>query len=285
MALSSYRNDGLTFEVDDSGGDGEPVVLLHGFPQSRTCWAALTPHLVDAGYRVLAADQRGYSPGARPRRRRDYAIDLLVGDVLALADEAGAAQFHVVGHDWGGFLAWALAERHPERLLSMTSLSTPHPRAMTTAMVRGTQLLKSWYILFFQLPWLPEAAIRSQRGGAGVTRALVDAGMSPEEAADRLEMLRDGAARGALGWYRAIPFAPRSGGDRSVGDRSDSGPLTAPTLYIYSTDDVALGRKAADLTANYVAGPYRYEVLDGISHWIPDVAADTIAPIILEHLA
>lgn len=88
MALTSYRNDGLTFEVDDSGGDGEVVVLLHGFPQSRTSWSKLTPHLVQAGYRVLAPDQRGYSPGARPKRRRDYAIDLLVADIVALADNA-----------------------------------------------------------------------------------------------------------------------------------------------------------------------------------------------------
>lgn len=285
MALTSYRNDGLTFEVDDSGGGGELVVLLHGFPQSRTCWAGLTPHLVDAGYRVLAPDQRGYSPGARPRRRRDYAIDLLVGDVLALADEAGAARFHVVGHDWGGFLAWALAERHPDRLLSMTSLSTPHPRAMAAAMVRGTQLLKSWYMLLFQLPWLPEAAIDSAKGGPRVRDALVEAGMSPDEAAERLEMLRGGAVRGALGWYRGIPFAGRSQADPSGADRSGRSQIVTPTLYIYSTDDVALGRKAADLTENYVSGPYRYEVLDGVNHWIPDVAVDAIAPMILKHLA
>ena len=176
MALTSYRNDGLTFEVDDSGGDGEVVVLLHGFPQSRTSWSKLTPHLVQAGYRVLAPDQRGYSPGARPKRRRDYAIDLLVADIVALADNAGARRFHVVGHDWGGGAAWALAERHPERLLSMTSLSTPHPRAMVAAMVRSNQALKSWYMLAFQLPWLPEAAISSKRGGTRVRQALIDAG-------------------------------------------------------------------------------------------------------------
>lgn len=275
MALTSFRNDGLTFDLDDSGGDGEAVVLLHGFPQSRTCWSELTPHLVAAGYRVLAPDQRGYSPGARPTRRRDYAIDLLVGDVEALADAAELDRFHVVGHDWGGFLAWALAERRPDRLLSMTSLSTPHPRAMASAMLRSTQLLKSWYMGLFQLPWLPEAAIRSARGGRRIRDAFIDSGMSRSEADDRLAMLRDGAARGALGWYRALPFAgPPKGGTVEV-----------PALYVYSTDDVALGRKAADLTANHVVGPYRYEVLEGVSHWIPDVAADTVAPMILEHLA
>ncbi|MFZ2548876.1 MAG: alpha/beta fold hydrolase [Candidatus Microthrix subdominans] len=275
MALTSYRNDGLTFEVDDSGGESEAVVLLHGFPQTRTSWAGLTPHLVDAGYRVLAPDQRGYSPGARPRRRRDYGIGRLVGDVVALADVAGLERFHVVGHDWGGGAAWALAERHPERLLSLTSLSTPHPRAMVASMVRSNQALKSWYMLAFQLPWLPEAIIKSNRGGKRVRGALIDAGMTPNEADDRMELLRNGAARGALGWYRALPFA----------GRQESHPTAVPTLYIYSTGDVALSRKAADLTENYVSGPYRYEVLEGVSHWIPDDAADMVAPMILEHLA
>lgn len=275
MALNSYRNDGLTFEVDDSGGDGEAVVLLHGFPQTRTSWAGLTPHLVDAGYRVLAPDQRGYSPGARPKRRRDYAIGRLVGDVVALADAAGVERFHVVGHDWGGFAAWALAERHPERLRSLTSLSTPHPRAMAAAMLRSRQLLMSWYMLAVQLPWLPEAMIRSNAGGKRVRGALIDAGMTPDGADDSVALLRDGAARGALGWYRALPFA----------GRQESRPTEVPTLYIYSTGDVALSRKAADLTENYVRGPYRYEVLKGVSHWIPDEAVDTIAPMILEHLA
>ncbi|MGL4299319.1 MAG: alpha/beta fold hydrolase, partial [Candidatus Neomicrothrix subdominans] len=171
MALTSYRNDGLTFEVDDSGGAAEAVVLLHGFPQTRTSWAGLTPHLVGAGYRVLAPDQRGYSPGARPKRRRDYAIGRLVGDVLALADAAGLKRFHVLGHDWGGGAGWALAEAHPERLLSLTSLSTPHPRAMAASMVRSNQALKSWYMLAFQLPWLPEAIIESNAGGERVRGA------------------------------------------------------------------------------------------------------------------
>jgi pimeloyl-ACP methyl ester carboxylesterase len=275
MALTSYRNDGLTFEVDDSGGAAEAVVLLHGFPQTRTSWAGLTPHLVGAGYRVLAPDQRGYSPGARPKRRRDYAIGRLVGDVLALADAAGLKRFHVLGHDWGGGAAWALAEAHPERLLSLTSLSTPHPRAMAASMVRSNQALKSWYMLAFQLPWLPEAIIESNAGGERVRGALIDAGMAPAEADDSMELLRNGAARGALGWYRALPFA----------GSQESRPTEVSTLYIYSTGDVALSRKAADLTENYVRGPYRYEVLEGVSHWIPDEAADTVAPMILEHLA
>src|SRR5688572_23476458 len=120
--LATFEHEGLTFEVEDSGGHGEVVVLLHGFPQTNASWGAVTPILAGAGHRVLAPLQRGYSRNARPPRRRDYTMDRLVGDVLALADAAGAERFHVVGHDWGGGIAWALASDHPDRLASMTSV-------------------------------------------------------------------------------------------------------------------------------------------------------------------
>jgi len=113
-----FDNDGLTFEADDSGGPGEAVVLLHGYPGTRVSWDRVAPALTGAGYRVLAFDQRGYSPGARPPGRRSYTLDLLVGDVLALAGHAGLDRFHLVGHDWGGSVAWAAAAWHPERLLT-----------------------------------------------------------------------------------------------------------------------------------------------------------------------
>ncbi|MEI2639114.1 MAG: alpha/beta fold hydrolase [Microthrixaceae bacterium] len=167
MSLTSYRHDGCLFDVDDSGGGGdgqnggnvETVILLHGFPQSRTSWRELTPQLVDRGYRVIAPDQRGYSPGARPRRRRDYTLDKLAGDVIALADAADVERFHVVGHDWGGAVAWALGANHSDRVASVTSLSTPHPQAMISSLMSSDQLLRSWYMLYFQLPVVPELMV------------------------------------------------------------------------------------------------------------------------------
>ena len=131
------------------GGSGTPVVLLHGFPQTAACWIRVAQALAAVGYRVLAPDQRGYSPGARPAAVRTYRMPELVADVLALAEAAGAARFHLVGHDWGGAVAWALAGRHPERVATLTSVSTPHPRGLAAALLTGGQLLRSAYIGFF----------------------------------------------------------------------------------------------------------------------------------------
>ena len=116
-----YSHDGLTFDVSDDGPtDGELVVLLHGWPQDRTAWDKVTPHLTSAGLRVIAPDLRGYSPGARPGNHLDYEITQMVGDVVALLDEVGAERAHVVGHDWGGALAWAIAQLHRTRLHQTT---------------------------------------------------------------------------------------------------------------------------------------------------------------------
>ena len=271
--MHEYSRGGLTFDVTDSGPtDGPVVVLLHGFPENRTSWLAVTPLLTAAGFRVLAPDQRGYSPRARPLRRRDYAMPELVGDTLALVDAAGAGKVHVVGHDWGGGVAWAFAHAHPERLHTVTSLTTPHPRAMAKAMVVGTQALHSWYMAAFQLPFLPEAAITA-RGGENFRRGLVDSGL-PEEAAERYAApLRDRtAARAAVNWYRGLPLA-----------RAPQGKVTVPAMYVYATRDRFLGRKAADLTANYVAAPYRYEVLEDRTHWLPEEVPDEVARLIVEH--
>jgi pimeloyl-ACP methyl ester carboxylesterase len=249
----------------------DTIILLHGFPESAASWREVTPLLTAAGYRVLAPDQRGYARDARPRRRRDYTLDKLAGDVLALADKEGVERFHVVGHDWGGAVAWQLAATHADRLLTMTSLATPHPRAMVRSLLRG-QLFKSWYMVAFQLPVLPELALR----GRFFRRQLVNSGMPDDYVDEYLGLLREpGAARGALNWYRAMPFSPPNA----------IGPVSVPTMYVYGTDDVALGRRAADATGKYVTGPYRYEVMDGVSHWIPEEIPEVVAKLLLEFIA
>jgi pimeloyl-ACP methyl ester carboxylesterase len=279
--LTTFDNDGLTFDVADDGpDDGELVVLLHGYPEHKGSWAAITPQLTAAGYRVLAPDQRGYSPGARPTGRREYTLPKLVGDVLALvgAAQAGgrAARFHVVGHDWGGGVAWALAGAHPDRLASVTSLTTPHPSAMARSMVTSTQLLRSWYMLFYQLPALPELTVTTAVGARTMRRTLVRSGLAADRADGYVERLRSGAAGPAINWYRALPFAGRSA--------TAAGPVRVPTLYVYAGNDFALGRAAADATARYVEAPYRYEVVEGASHWLPEESADVVGPLLLEHL-
>jgi pimeloyl-ACP methyl ester carboxylesterase len=272
--VNEFSRGGFTFDVSDSGpADGPVIVALHGYPENQTSWDAMTPLLTDAGYRVLAPDQRGYSPRARPRRRRDYRISELADDVLALVDASGADKVHLVGHDWGGGVAWAFATRHPDRLHTVTSLTTPHPRAMVASMVRSSQLLHSWYMLFFQLPALPEMGFtRLEKTNR---RALARSGLGAEAIDRYLTPLKEpGAARGPINWYRALPLSKPLRGNVQV-----------PTLYVYATKDMFLGRKAADLTGNYVDAPYRYEVLDGATHWLPEQNADVVAQMILEYAA
>ena len=200
--LTGFDRDGLRFEVSDRGPrDGEVVIALHGFPQTRTCWDSVTPILTAAGYRVLAPDQRGFSPGARPRGVEAYRLDHLAGDVLALADAAAAERFHVLGHDWGGGVAWYLASRHADRVRTVSVASTPHPRAMIRSF-RGSQALRSWYFALFRIPVLPEfLLLRNDQWGL---RQLLAMSRAPNPGAS-LALMADGeTATAGLNWYRAV---------------------------------------------------------------------------------
>ena len=198
--VTKFSRDGLVFDVRDAGPvDGTPVVLLHGFPQDSRAWDAVSPLLHVRGYRTIAPNQRGYSPGARPRPRRAYRSSELVKDVVALVEQTGLAPVHLVGHDWGAAVAWALAGHRPDLLRSLTALSVPHPAAFLRAMLTSRQGLKSRYVYFYQLPWLPERGLTSDSWGS----SLRSTGMSAESAARDAELIRDrGAARSALNWYR-----------------------------------------------------------------------------------
>jgi pimeloyl-ACP methyl ester carboxylesterase len=271
--LTGFDSQGLAFTVRDQGPIGGPVVIaLHGFPQTSASWSAVVPPLVDAGYRVLAPDQRGYSPGARPRDVRSYAMASLTADVLALADAAGAARFHLLGHDWGAVVAWTLAGRHPDRVASLSAVSVPHPAATRRALA-GTQALRSWYIGLFQLPALPERLLRA-RGGAFARRLLSGTGMPDPEAALRL-LADPRTATPMLNWYRAIRLR----------GQLEAGRIRVPTLFVWSDGDTAIGRRAAEGAAAFVRAPYRFEVLTGASHWIPECRPAALADMVLAHLA
>ena len=150
--------------LDEGPVDAETVVLLHGFPQSAQSWIGVSRPLLAAGYRVIAPDQRSHTRHARPRSRWAYRLNELVEDVVALVDAAGVDRVHLVGHDPGGGVAWMVAATRPDRLHTLTVVSSPHPRAVVGAMLTSRQLLQAWHVGFFQLPWLPKAAVRS-RGG------------------------------------------------------------------------------------------------------------------------
>ncbi|MFI5957443.1 alpha/beta fold hydrolase [Cryptosporangium sp. NPDC051539] len=276
--MDAFSGKGMRFQVLDEGpADAETVVLLHGFPQRARSWAGVTRHVLEAGYRVIAPEQRGYTPEARPRSRRAYRLGDLVGDVIALIDSAGVDRVHLVGHDWGGGVAWMVAATRPDRLRTLTVASSPHPRAVVNAMLTSRQLLQAWHVAFFQLPWLPEAAIRS-RGGRLAVAVLRRSGLRDDLAREYVDRLLDdpGALAGALHWYRAMPL------DVLTGLRT--GAVTVPTTYVWSTGDVALGRRAAELTGRWVTGPFEFKVLEGVSHWIPEQAPDELSAHVLERI-
>lgn len=270
----------LTFDVAIEGADdAEPIVLLHGFPQTASCWRRMTPGLVEAGLRVVAPDLRGYSPDARPLDPEEYRIEALMADVLAIADHLGLDRFHLVGHDWGGALAWHLAGRHPDRIRTLTVLSTPHPEAFAAARQAGPssdgddQRTKSSYMDDFRTPGFEDTLLADDRA---LFRLMVHgAGMDDESAEASLARFttRD-EVTGALNWYRGA----------EPSDAQGLGPITVPTLYIWSTEDIALGRTAAEATGACVDGPYELVILDGVSHWIPEEAPDTVVERILTHL-
>jgi pimeloyl-ACP methyl ester carboxylesterase len=271
--MKSYRRDGLQFDVTDVGPrDGPAVVCLHGFPQDRTSYDAVAPILVERGMRVLAPDQRGYSPGARPSGRSAYALRELVADVLELLDAAGVDAAHVVGHDWGGAVAWALAGRHPDRILSVTALSTPHPAAFRAAALRSSQAARSAYMAFFQVPWLPEAVVLAGRGH--LLRSGLRASELPARQADHYaeRMSEPGALRAALGWYRAIPVSRGYGAGR----------IRVPASYLWGERDPFFAPAAARGTRAFVSGPFTERSLPDAGHWLPETRAVEVAESVLE---
>lgn len=271
--ITSYTHDGLTFDVRDEGPpEGDPVLLLHGFPERSSTWRHVAPILHAAGLRTVAPDQRGYSPGARPSRRRDYTLPRLVDDAAALVDVIGRP-VHVVGQDWGATVAWLLAAGHPERVRTLTAVSVPHSSEFVRALRTSRQGLASWYMGLFNLPWLPELLAR--RGV--LARGLLRGGMTDGEVARfRTEIVEYGALPGALGWYRAMPLTSPGWVDQRV---------PVPTTLVWGDADSAILRVGIERSGGWVDAPYHLEVLAGVSHWIATQAPESLARAILDRVA
>jgi len=265
----------LPFPALEAGpADGRPVVLLHGFPQGKEAWRDVVGPLGDAGLRAVAPDQRGYRADDGDGDSDDVSLPALAADVLALADAMGAPGVHVVGHDWGGAVAWQLAAAHPDRVATATVVAMPHPRAFLRSLA-GVQALRSVYAAAFQVPAAPEAVLGT-RGGAGLRTMLRIGGLDADRAGEYAARLVDGGKLpGALAWYR-------TNGPRVL---RGVGPSLVPTLYAWPSGDAALGRQAARRTADHVLGPYRFEVLDGWTHWVPEQHPVELAALIVEHVA
>jgi pimeloyl-ACP methyl ester carboxylesterase len=269
---------GLTFDAWLEGPPaGDIVLLLHGYPQSRHTWRAQVPALVAAGYRAIAPDQRGYSPGARPDPAdlANYHFDRLVQDALDIVSACGgdARRFHLVGHDWGGQVSWGVAARHPERLASLTILSRPHPAAFVRALQEDSaQKERSKHHRAFLD--MDTGRLLLEDDARRLRRNLAHAKVPPSSIEEYVSVLGNPAAmEAALAWYRARD-----------GLRVPLGKIAVPTLYIWGDSDATVGRAAAEGTREFVTGPYAFAVLPGIDHFSTDQVPDEITRLLLEHV-
>ncbi len=268
--------DGLRFDAFIEGpGDGELVLMLHGFPQFADSWLPLLHSVAAAGFRAAAVTQRGYSPGARFDEVGEYSLEKLVVDVQTFADAVGADRFHLVGHDWGAFVAWVYAAKFPQRLLSLTALSTPHPDAFAKALESDyDQKMRSAYIALFRAPLHAAEKLLAANNYAALRRAYQAKVPEPQVNEIVRRLSQPGALTAALNWYRAL----------DLNQTSRIGQITVPTLYVWGSADLALGRTAALDTANYVSARYRFEALEGKSHWLLEEVPQEIERLTMEHL-
>jgi pimeloyl-ACP methyl ester carboxylesterase len=267
--------------VELGQGSGPPVLLLHGFPETWWSWRHQLRPLAEAGHRVLAVDLRGYgdSDPTPP-----YDLDTTTADLLALLDHLGLARVHLVGHDWGGALSWCFAARHPERCASLCVLNCPHPEAFLKAVTRHPgQMLKSWYMLFFQLPWLPEASLR-QDGGGGVVRllkamALDRENFSREELAPFAEAVcRPGRASAMVGWYRDQRRLLSAGRLRL--------PAIRPRArLIWGLEDRALHFEALVPGTQALVPQLEVKTLPGVGHFVQSERPGEVNALLTEFLA
>lgn len=297
--MHHFTQGPYTFDVVDThplpGSDssnGGVVILLHGFPQDSTCWVNVAQLLGSNGFRCVAPDLRGYSPGARPLARGDYRMDELVADVLALIDALGEQRVHLVGHDWGAALAWVVARVAPERIATLTALSAPHPDALGWAALRSGQLFRSWYMFFLQLPVLPELVLGIALRN-GYTRRV---GLPPRFAAAYERRLAEpNVLRCGINWYRGMFLPPRRDGRAAGGPaatasglhegprRGSVGPVRVPTTYVWGRRDPYLGGAAARRTGVMVDADYRFVELEA-GHWLPERHAEEVAEAILARI-
>ena len=267
------RSNGVTLHTVQAGPeDGPLLILLHGFPEFWYGWRRQIPFLAQAGYRVWAPDQRGYNLSQKPPGVAAYNLDELAADVVGLIDAAGREKAIVVGHDWGGAVAWWLANKQPERLEKVVALNAPHHAAMRRTIRHSPgQRLRSLYILFFQIPWLPEILLRAGNGWAlaGLMQASSRSGAFSPADVDvyRRAWSQPGALAAMLHWYRAIRQARPQ--------RLPSPRITVPTLLIWGARDVAFNRELAPLSVE-LCDDGRLALIEEASHWVQHEEAERV---------
>ena len=283
-ARSDFRTvNGIRLHTVVAGDeDGPLVVLLHGFPECWYTWRRLLEPLVEAGYRILAPDQRGYNLSEKPQSVRAYRQPILSRDIVELVATENRDVAHVVGHDWGGMVAWDLALRHPELVDRLAIVNAPHPTAFRRQLLSNpSQMRRSWYAYSFQLPWLPERICRYD--GFRALEAALRGSSEPGTYADediehyRRAWSREGAITGMLNWYRASGRYPADPPREAV---------DAPTLLAWGTEDTALVTELAIDSYDFCPRDRsRLELFEGTSHWVPHEEPERLTDLLLEHLS
>ncbi len=278
--------NGLSFEVDMCGDGDKFALLLHGFPETSFSWRHQMPLLADMGYRVWAPNMRGYGRSSKPKGIGAYAIDNLVADVRGLVDAAGAKSVTLMAHDWGAVVAWYTAMARVIPIDQLVIMNVPHPGPSRKAMRSWSQLRKSWYIFFFQIPWLPEFALR-YNDAAAIERAFVDMAADksrfPREVTDvyRRNALIPGNLNRMVNYYRALLRRPPKhpalkGGQLPL--------IETPTMIVWGEEDTALSKFMTYGTERFVRDlTIRY--LPGVSHWVQQEAPETVNGMLSDFLS
>lgn len=259
---------------------GPPVVLLHGFPEMWRCWIRQLPALVEAGCRVIIPDQRGYNLSDKPKGVKNYRISTLVDDIIGLIDALEYEKVNLVGHDWGAVVAWMLASKYPQRLHRLSIMNVPHPAVMKRFLQRDLeQLRRSWYVFFFQLPWLPEAGMRAN-DWRGAVRALRGSGKIHTFTDEDIEKYKEawsqsGAMTAMINWYRAAVLYQRP----MLKDPC----IKVPTLMMWGMQDFALSHRMARPSMDYVKEG-NLILFPEATHWVQRDAADEVNHYLIDFL-
>lgn len=285
MQTIRVRANDIQFEVMTAGSGDRLALCLHGFPECAFSWRFQVPLLEELGYRVWVPNLRGYGGTDSPQKIEAYQIETLVQDVAELIRVSGAKQTLLVAHDWGGMLAWLLASWQPSLVQRLVICNLPHPACFLREVKRPPQIFKSWYVLFFQIPRLPEALLGAQGANAvgnAIRRTARDPSRFPDDvlAVYRKNASRPGGLRAMINWYRALL---RGGGAARL--RTQKWPvIQIPTLVIWGDADTALSVRNLKGTEQY-ASDLTVRVLPGVSHWVQQEAAETVNSILLDWLA
>lgn len=278
ISQKKIQANNFTFDCFVSGNESdELVILLHGFPESSYMWVKLMEDISEKGFYCVAPDQRGYSEGASPINKKEYALELLGQDIIAISKALDREKFHLIGHDWGAAVGWGVVANNPDNIISWSGMSVPHVQGYSKAVLGDNkQRLKSLYTLFFQLPFLPEFFMRLNN--FKMLRVLWKKS-SKEEVAYNLSIYkRKTALSTALNYYRGnlkmVTKAARGGVIPNV---------TVPTLFIWGQYDPFIGEAAVEMGHKYATGYYNYVKIKG-GHWLIQTRYNEVKAPVIDHL-